>query len=54
MGRASSADGAATPARIAEGFGFTRSVYATLKAADRLTLLDSGDLPGFARTFAVG
>jgi hypothetical protein len=44
----------ATPARIAEGFGFTRSVYATLKANDRLTLLDSGDLPGFARAFATG
>jgi dienelactone hydrolase len=44
----------ATPARIAEGFGFTRSVYATLKSADRLTLLDSGDLPGFAKAFAVG
>ena len=41
-----------TPARLAEAFAFTRSVYTMLKAGDRLTLLNSTDLAGFSRAFA--
>ena len=42
------------PARMDEAFAFTRSVYKTLKATPRLTVLDSTDLAGFVRTFAAG
>ncbi len=41
----------ATPARLAEGFASTRTIYTTLKTPDRLTLLDSANLSAFVQAF---
>jgi len=43
-----------SPGRMANGFSFTRAVYKTLKADDRLTVLSSTDPTHFVQTFAKG
>ena len=45
---------AALPARLAEAFGFTRSIYRLLQADDKLTLLDSADIAEFTKAFVAG